>query len=45
MQLIPSRFPKQLGENDQWLLDKLREAQAYPDKKKRDYLNAWTGQN
>lgn len=42
--MIPPRFLR-LGENDQWLLDKLREAQANPDQKKRDYLNAWTGQN
>jgi len=42
---VPVRFPNRLGEGDQWLLDKLREAQADPDKKKRDYLNAWTSQN
>ena len=40
--MYPPRFPKRLGEGDQWLLDKLRAAQAEPDQKKLDYFNIWT---
>lgn len=43
--MTPPRFPKRLGENDQWLRDMIREAQAAPDQKKLDYFNVWTGQN
>lgn len=39
--MIPPRFPKRLGEDDQWLRDKLQ-ASFDADLKCRDFFNVWT---